>query len=413
VGILKSKKKMKTHSLFILVFSIVLFTSCSSSKYVNYLKEHTEVNKMEDSLRFHSLDDNFYQNKLFLVGEVHEVGTSPRIDYALFTQLNEKINIDINLAEMDVAQAYYLQEYLKGSNDLELKNILKKWPVFIGTVSKQYRNKWKKMRAYYKLLPENSKFELVGIDRIVDFDLVRKLLKEKLPKEYHKEIQSENDSLIAWSNSDLNNIIQREKSKLDRNTIDLLTNIEFNLSNYKKTRSRDKFMYQNFRRMYEQNQWESKKIYGGLGFSHTLQAYNYTFAGRIKKDTTLPYYDKMVSLNTLYVDSKLTVDSRALPKFMQDKGKDFTRFKYSQDNRLFMYIQGIADYKRVTEPNTISLIKLDAHGSPYLNTTRGTKVKKLITIWDAYDIIEGTSTTDYAQYIFFVRNSDWIQPDEK
>lgn len=61
----------------------------------------------------------------------------------------------------------------------------------------------------------------------------------------------------------------------------------------------------------------------------------------------LPYSNKMVSLNTLYVDSRLTVDSKALPKFMQDKGKAFTRFKYSQDNRLFMYIEGIADYKKL------------------------------------------------------------------
>ncbi|MBQ4915307.1 hypothetical protein J8L85_12715 [Maribacter sp. MMG018] len=404
---------MNIRTLFILVVSIVFFTSCSSSKYVNYLKEHTEVVKMKDTLWFNSLDNNFYQNKLFLLGEVHEVETSPRIDFALFTQLNEKIKIDVYLAEMDMAQAYYLHEYLKGSNNLELKNILKKWPVFIGTVSKQYRNKWEKMRAYYKLLPENSKFELVGIDRIADFDLVRKLLKEKLPEKYHKEIQSENDSLISWSISNLTNIIQKEKIRLNKNTIDLLSNIEFNLSNYTQTRSRDKFMHQNFKRMHEQNQWKNKNIYGGLGFSHTLQAYNYTFAGRIKKDTTLRYKDRMVSLNSLYVDSKLTVDSRALPKFMQDKGKEFTRLNYSQDNRLFMYIQGIADYKRVTDPKTISLIKLDAQGSPYLNSTRGTKVKKLITVWDAYDILEGTSTTDYAQYIFFVRNSDWIQPDEK
>ncbi|AQS94595.1 hypothetical protein BXQ17_11170 [Polaribacter sp. BM10] len=77
-----------------------------------------------------------------------------------------------------------------------------------------------------------------------------------------------------------------------------------------------------------------------------------------------------------------------------------------------MYIEGIADYKKVTEPNSISLLKLDATDSPYLKSSRGTKVKKLITIWDAYVIIDGTSTTDYAQYILFVRNADWIKPDE-
>lgn len=404
---------MKTRTLFILATSMIFFASCSSSKYVNYLKENTEVIKMTDSLQFNSLDVEFYKNNLFLVGEVHEVETSPRIDLALFTQLNETINIDIYLSEMDIAQGYYLQQYIKGSDEIELKNILKEWPVYIGRISEQHRTKWVKMRKYYSQLPKNNKFKLVGIDRIADFGLIRKLLKEKLPKIYHRDIHSEKDSLISWSKNKLNTILEEEKSQFDNSTIDLLKNIAYNLSNYKKIRNRDAFMYQNFKRLYSQNKWENKNIYGGFGFSHTLQAYSYTFAGRIKKDTTLPYIDKMVSLNTLYVDSRLTVESKALPKFMQDKGKGFTKFKYSQDNRLFMYIKGIADYKRVTEPNTISLLKLDAKGSPYLNSSRGTKVKKLITIWDAYDIIDGTSTTDYAQYIFFVRNADWIKPDEK
>ncbi|WP_405610170.1 hypothetical protein [Polaribacter sp. Asnod1-A03] len=403
---------MKTLNFFITVSLLLLLTSCSSSKYVNYLDDHTEVVKMTDSLQFNSLDDSFYNNKLFLVGEVHEVETSPRIDFAMFTQLNQKIHIDTYLAEMDIAQGYYLQEYIKGSNEITLKEILKKWPVYIGRISEQHRNKWVKMRAYYAQLSQDKKFNLVGIDRIADFDLIRKLLKEKLPVAYHKDIDSKNEYLISWSKNKLDMIIEKEKPYLSMNTINLLKNIAYNLNNYKVTRSRDKFMFHNFKRLYTQKNWENKNLYSGLGFSHTLQAYRYTFAGRIKKDMQLPYSNKMVSLNTLYVDSRLTVDSKALPKFMQDKGKAFTRFKYSQDNRLFMYIEGIADYKKVTEPNSISLLKLDATDSPYLNSSRGTKVKKLITIWDAYDIIDGTYTTEYAQYILFVRNADWIKPDE-
>lgn len=78
VEILIKAKKMKIRTLITLLISLVIFTSCSSSKYVNYLKEHTEVIKMKDTLWFNSLDTNFYQNKLFLLGEVHEVETSPR-----------------------------------------------------------------------------------------------------------------------------------------------------------------------------------------------------------------------------------------------------------------------------------------------------------------------------------------------
>ncbi len=404
---------MKNYILICLLTCIFLFTSCSSSKYVNYLKEHTEVVKMTDTLQFNSLNEDFYKNKLFFVGEVHEVETSPRIDFAMFSQLHEKINIDIYLAEMDLAQGYYLQKYLEGSDDLELKEILKKWEVYIGSVSNQYRNKWVKMRAYYSSLPTSSKFKLVAIDKIADFGLLRRLLKEKLPYQYHSEIPTDDTALISWSKNRLNVILKLDALQLESEAITLLKNIQFNVSNYQEIRSRDQFMYKNFKRYYTQNQWEHENIYGGFGFAHTLQAYDYTVAGKIKKDTNLPYFDKMVSMNALYVDSKLTVESSSLPRFMQDKGKKFTRFNYSQDNRLFMYIKGIADYKKVTKPNTISLLQLNAKDSPYLNSTRGTKVKKLITIWDGYDIIEGTSTTDYAQYVFFIRNADWIQPDKE
>lgn len=404
---------MKTATLICIIASIALLNSCSKSTYVNYLKENTEVVKMTDSLHFKSLDADFYNNKLFFVGEVHEVETSPRIDFALFTQLHDKIKIDTYLAEMDLAQAYYLKQYLEGSDQLELEEILEKWFVYIGTVSHQYRNKWVKMRAYYAQLPEDSKFEFLGLDKVYDFKLVKRLLKEKLPAAYHAGIPEDKKELIAWSQNSLSAIIASEDLKLKPVDVTLLKNIQFNLSNHSKIRSRDQFMYENFKRYHAQNQWDTEKLYGGFGFAHTLQAYNYTLAGKIKKDLSLPYANAIVSMNALYVDSHLTVDSSSLPRFMQDKGNDFTRFKYSQDNRLFMYIQGIADYKKVTKPNSISLLKLNAENSPYLTSDRGTKIKKLITIWEGYDILEGTSTTDYAQYIFFVRNADWIKPDEK
>ena len=403
---------MKKYSLIILTICVAFLFGCSSSKkYVNYLENHTEVIPMADSLQFNSLDEEFYSNKLFFVGEVHEVESSPRIDFALFTQLNQKIGINIYLAEMDFAQGYYLQKYFEGSDELGLQEILENWAVYIGRISEQHRNKWRKMRTYYSSLPDSVRFELIGVDKISDFELVRKLLTEKLPSQYRKSIPADNKELIAWSDGKLNEILQSRELQLEPDKLDLLKNIQFNLSNYLKIKSRDKFMHENFKRYYVQKQLDDSNIYGGFGFSHTLQAYKYTLAGRIKNDSTMNYSNKMVSMNALYVDSKLTVQSRSLPKFMQDKGGDFTRFNYSQDNRLFMYIQGIADYKKVTKPNSISLIKLDADGSPYLNSTRGTKLKKLITIWDGYDIIEGTSTTDYAQYVFFVRNADWIQPD--
>ncbi len=388
----------------------VLFSNCASPKYVKYLKKNVEIVESKDSLQFVSLDTDFYKNDLFFVGEIHEVETSPRIDFAMFTQLNEKVNIEIFLAEMDIAQAYYLQKYIEGSNELELKDILKNWAVYIGSISDQYRNKWVKLREYYAQLPAKSKFQIVGLDKIADYDLLRKLISEKIPEQFLTELPNDDDKWPVWASENLDKIIK--SGLLENSDVALLKDIQFNITTNSKIKSRDSFMFKNFKRYFLEKDWKDKKIYGGFGFAHTLQAYNYTLAGRIKKDTLLPFTNNMVSMNALYIDSRLTVQSAALPKFLQDKDKDFTRFKFSYDNRLIMYIKGIADYKKVTRPNTISLIKLDSKDSPYLNSARGTKTKRIIPIWEGFDIIEGTSTTDYAQYVFFVRNADWIIPDE-
>ena len=398
-------------NILTIVIVSIIFSSCASRKYVNYLKTNVEIVEMKDSLQFASLNTDFYNNDLFFVGEIHEVETSPRIDFAMFTQLNEKVNIELYLAEMDIAQAYYLQKYIEGSNEMELKDILKNWAIYIGSISDQYRNKWVKLREYYAQLPEKSKFQIVGLDKIADYTLLRKLVEEKIPEQFLTELPTDDEKWSVWSSKNLDKIIKSGLS--ENNEISILKDIQFNITTNSKIKSRDKFMFENFKRYYLEKEWKNKKIYGGFGFAHTLQAYDYTLAGRIKKDTLLPYKNKMVSMNALYVDSRLTVQSAALPKFLQDKGKDFTRFKFSYDNRLFMYIKGIADYKKVTRPNTISLIKLDSKDSPYLYSARGTKTKRLIPIWEGFDIIEDTSTTDYAQYVFFVRNADWIVPDEK
>lgn len=314
-------------NFFNVAIVFILLSSCASRKYVNYLKTNVEIVDMQDSLQFESLNTDFYNNDLFFVGEIHEVETSPRIDFAMFTQLKEKVNIEYYLAEMDIAQAYYLQKYIEGSNKLELKDILKNWVIYIGSISEQYRNKWVKLREYYAQLPEKSKFQIVGLDKIADYSLLRKLIQENIPEQFLTELPKDNSKWSVWSSENLDKIIN--SGVLDNNKIALLKDIQFNITNNSKIISRDKYMFENFKRYYLEKEWKNKKIYGGFGFAHTLQAYDYTLAGRIKKDTLLPYKNKMVSMNALYVDSRLTVQSVALPRFLQDKGKDFTRFKFS------------------------------------------------------------------------------------
>jgi hypothetical protein len=404
---------MKTSRIFILITLSTIILSCASKKHTQYLEKNLESIHLDNSdLQFHSLDSSFYNNKLFFVGEIHEVSTSPKIDVAMFKQLHKKAGVKTYVAEMDMAQGYYLNEYIKGSDELDLKTILKEWVVGIGQNSAEVREKYTKLREFYKNLPESQKFEIVGIEMNTDFELIKKLIINKLNlNEISLDIKD--DSLIVWGQKKLPEIIEENKSRLSKIDFELVANIQYNFAKYNPNWYwyRDKYAFQNFKRIYEQRLWKNEKLYACFGFAHTLQAYPYTFAGRIKKDQEIMLADKMVSLNALYVDSYLTVTSKGLPKFMRSKEK-FTRLKLSYDNYLFMYLKGIKDYKKVTKKNTINLFRLDGENSPYKKSLRGTKNFALIPIWDGFKIEDkNTVTTDYAQYVIFVRNADWVKPD--
>lgn len=404
---------MATNRILIIFAFGIIISGCASKKYTQYLsknKESISINKPD--LQFDSLDDNFYNNNLFFVGEIHEVSTSPRIDVAMFKQLHQKGGVRTYVAEMGIAQGYFLNEYIKGSDEIDLKNILKEWVVGIGLNSAEVRDKYTELRTFYQNLPESEKFEIVGIEMNTDFELVKKLLIRKLILK-QTELEMPDDSLIVWGQTKLPELIQRKKSELSKTDFEYLSNIQYNFEQYKPNWYwyRDKYSFQNFKRIYLQRNWQEKKLYACFGFAHTLQAYPYTLAGRIKKDKDLLLSDKIVSMNALYVDSYLTVTSKGLPKLMRSKD-EFTRLKLSYDNYLFMYLKGIKDYKKVTKKNTITLFKLDGLNSPYNESLRGTKNFALIPIWDGFKIEDkNTVTTDYAQYVFFIRNADWVKPE--
>ena len=380
----------------------------AGNKYVDYLKKHKLIStQINDSIPL-KFDNTFSDNQLFLVGEIHEVGTSPIIDVSTFKYLNQQNNITTYIAEMDIPQSYYINRYLKDSTDLSLEKILNEWVVYIGTVSSEYRDKkWGNLKKYYQQLDDTKKFEVYGLNRLNDFNLLNRLLKEKLPLTYSTEIPESKDSLINWISSNIPQIL-RTTSFSKQDSL-LLSNIEFNCSNLDKIKSRDEFMYDNFHRYYEQNDWESKKIYGCFGLYHSLQGIDNTLGGRIKTNSFLS--GNMVSLIALYNHSHLTVPSQGLPACLADDNI-YTRLPYSNGNIFFGYIKGIEDFKRVSAKNSINLFKLDGANSPYNLSNRGLDNFSLIKLFGGIPINENRVTTDYIQYLFYVDGADWIKPEE-
>ena len=380
------------------------------NKYVEYLRNNTiTISTNNSPIKFENLNPEFYSNNIFLTGEIHEVESSQKIDFSLFKHLNQKINVKIYLAEMDIAQAYYMNKFIQNSTDLDLKTILNKWVVYIGRYNKDYYEKWNNYKKLYSSIPDERKFKIVGIERISDFELLHKLLFEKLSA-FKVKIPSKKNNLILWGVNELPNIIYTYNNSLELEDIELLNDIHFNLAEYNSDENRDERMFQNFKHYYLDNNWGNKKLYGCFGFFHTLGGETNTFAGKLNNSEQLSLKDKIISMNGIYVDSYLTVLSESLPELMKDNGK-FTRFRFSYDNMLTMYIVGIEDFKRATSENSISLLRLNGENSPYKKSLRGTDNFRILPLWDGIKIRNKNSvTTDYIQYVFFVRDADWSEP---
>lgn len=399
--------------ILIAALALLLGQACTSRQHVRYLRANTSSIPLgAEAAMPLPTDTNFYAHDLFMMGEIHEVGTSPRLDVALFKHLHHEAGVRVYLAEMDAAQSHYLNRYLHGADDLPLEQILAEWVVYIGTVSTQVRDKYRILRDYNLGLPESDRFELVGLEPLTDFGLTRRLLVELLALP-DGDVPHAPDSLLAWGKSALPLLANNPARPLAQADQSLLRRIVADFAYWptKGWPNRDRAAYQNFKALHAERQWAGQKLYACFGFAHTLQGYGYTLAGRIKRDTTLKMSDKILSINALYVKSHLTVQSVSLPKFMRDKA-DFTRMKLSYDNPLFMRLSGIGDYKRVTTRRSINLVGLNAPGSPYAQSLRGTRNFAILPIWDGFRIEDKrTVTTDYAQYVFFIRNADWVLPD--
>lgn len=407
-------KVFKKTLLFIIATTIVVYIIFRvneyfvGNKYVSYLENNTITSSALNSTLELKFDKSYYDNQLFVLGEIHEVSTSPLLDVSTFKDLHQKENVKIYLAEMDLVQAYYLNKYLKDITDLNLNTILKKWVISIGKNSKDYREqKWGKLKKYYKTLNNKDVFQVYGIDKIADYDLLKRLLKEKIQDStIVSSIPNEKVEIKNWIKENISKVFKLNAYKKQDSL--LLRNIAYNINNLDAENfSRDHFMFNNFKRYIHQNKWTTEKMYGCFGLFHVLQGSEKSFSGKIKNSKL--FEDKFVSTVSIYTNSYLTVPSKGLPSFIADKG-DYTKLGFGYDNIFLFYIRGIEDFKRASLKNAINVFKLDAENSPYKISGRGLKNFQLLPLLGGLTIDKSKVTTDYIQYVYHINGADWMNP---
>jgi hypothetical protein len=157
---------------------------------------------------------------------------------------------------------------------------------------------------------------------------------------------------------------------------------------------------------------EGKKIYGFFGGAHVLQKEinNKKGFGNLIVTSNLPLSKKTNSITTRYIDSYMSAPSKYVPSLRRDNG-EHTKMSNTCDNMALLYHYRINDLKSVTAEYSNTFFNINALNSPYKNSLR------LINNIGFYSLIAGmritakeSVTTDYAQEIVLIRNSDWAEP---
>ncbi len=401
-------------------------TTAQTTTAVSYQMADITTGILDDLPLF---DPAFYQNQLFLLGETHGFQKAQEVDFALLRHLNRRVGVRYYVAEVDMSQAYFLNQYLKTGDDSTLMRVFRQWIRETAQwANRDFYRKIQRIRALNQTLPANRQIQFLGIDRIQERTLVAEhlvglLTGKKLSAITRLRVDSLRNLLIVKNPDSLRaNLALRWLTDLDANlsgyqktigtaTVADLRHLLQNVAYLKTIRGREKTIVANFTAFYHLMNLHTEKLYGFWGFFHILQAAptdgSLSMATMLRR-SELPVHDKIVSLACQYVGSKMMTPTAFLPAFWQEPGRTYSRVDKFNNDGPMLTTAGIEAMKAATQPNTLTLIRLvgtPAGEQPFQITHSPFMPKEQQINFDPI-----RPATDYFQYIILIRNSDATEP---
>ena len=407
----------------------------NEQEYLSLNQFNVDTGKL---MNFQFLPEEFYSNQLFLFGETHGSSIPHQADVALFKQLYRKAKVRHYIAEVDPIKAWMLNNYLKDGDEQWLRNVFKSWQEEAAQwASRSNWQKYQQLREFYQTVPRKQKFEIVGVDLIQDYSLVQYYVKELFGSkqtgiELVDKFVSVSDTIKFEHRRILGelarNILsefetsQVYRKKLGRKSTDFRIFIQ-NAGYVGKGIYRDSGMFKTFSDIITLKHLTNAKFYGFLGFYHTLQVRyegRFPFAASIKKNGLVR---DQVSLQMMAIDSKVLLPytqevKKMMPaSFVAQLRKQSPEFPFTEryvpyelsNYKPMMKVNGIEWLKALTNPNSVTLFKINSPGSPF----RTNKSLGEVSGFQTLKMTDPQSvTTDAFQYIIFFRNSPAAFPLE-
>lgn len=423
-----------SNQLHILLVIIITLTNslakAQDSNKENYLKSNSATITIGADNDLSIFDANFYNNQVFLVSESHGYYKPQEVDFELFKQINKKNGVRYYIAEVDFAQAYYLNQYLATGDESILKQVYQYWyDQKAQWGCKAGFEKWQKMYAYNKTLASSKKIVVLGLDETQNYDMNVQVLNTLLAKSsYKKGSNPQLDSLIYFSNTKLvtdsarksflkytrrlNDEMAKKTSSFKKILKKNYFSFQYIISNTAAKKQREIRIFDNFNTYYNEYQLSSEKFYGFWGRFHAMQdSVNgaLPFAGMLTR-SNLGLKNKVVSIPVFCLESSSMLPTSMLPPIAQQAGTVFSKSPMVNDDSFVYKVKGISILKKITPENGIGIVKLNAAGSPYfkgLDLVESSSAMDKTFEWVG---TKGAATTDYLQYAVIVRNSEWAVP---
>ncbi len=415
-----------------------LFAICcfGQSDYSTYLDANKQEIKYTEAEQFQIFSTDFNTNQIFLFGENHGAADPHDFDFFLFKKLHKEQNVRHYIAEIDPAKAWLLNSFLADGDEKKLLNIFASWQKEgLQWANENNFNKYKKLQQYYKSLPKSQKFTVIGIDLVQDYEVL---------KIYAKHLVGQKKSGIPLLNKFVN-IVDTVQYKSRGTLAQIAREIQAELNTEKKYKTqlkrnfqafelmvknvgyvgnkmyRDSIMFRTFQDAVNSFNLQKTKMYGFLGFYHTLQnsySGSMPFAAHLKNEGG---FKKMISMQMLALNSMVLLpyndDIKKVmpPVYIEQLRKNnpsfpvtekYIPYELSNDNAM-MKVDGIDELKKLTTANSTTVFKLNGADSPY---NKGKFLAEVTGFQTLKMTAKNESTLDAFQYVILFRNSSYGVP---
>lgn len=415
--------------LLVAAFLLLGFVpSLLAQKTDTYLKtNHTRFGPAESD-SYALFDSAFYASDVFLLGENHGYAVPQTLDLTLLKHLNQRVGLRYYLAEMDVAQAELVNQYLVTGQNVPLDSLFRGFlaQTLAGTSqwgNQQFYDKIVAIRAYNLTRPDSLRIRFLGVDWFqrggsMAVDWLRQTVQQHLSATATaaNPVLDSLRLLILKPAVTLGKILplaKRVNADYQQNPTqyanlfgDRLLPFRqlFEMMTYSgKGITRDAVAARLTQFLTTEMHLQHEKLYGLWGYTHTMQAgvnNNPTFSGLLAKAGR-----RVVTMPVMTKDSRMLLHRDHAPFMFRKKDETFVEMAYvDADGRIFG-VDGFGELEPVTAANQTTLIKLNAPGSPYRTRLTLVKVGGMTGTKIKPDDTDHTVTTDYFQYVFVVRNS--------